>query len=456
MSLSAWLRRAATAMGVGPEEPTPSDSPSPPHDSVVDTPLEPDVPSPGENPTAHILTAPTHYDVLQVSRAATLDEVRSAYKLFAKATHPDTNPGDPLAHARFLKVQEAYEILSDSACRSRYDLQLDRLSGSSGYWTPKGDMRITFSMSYYGYMIPMDVLDRARKEAATVAAETGISEGEATSRLLLDPLIHAAKAELKRNPRNVTSLIALADLYFHTYRSAQALEFYLRAFSVSDTQATAEQAVHLGAVYFYAGEYWGGVEHLGRLLSRYPDAFESRLRWAEEADRLLRAARDTAMEGLADDARLELGISFLEKRIEFGHDPAPWELKAIGDLAIKAGQMSLAAEYLRRARTRWLSGTEVSALMRSFAKAGLQPEAEALGIQALPADFIGKTLKDSEKPIVRALAEMYEKSERIPEALALYKKLARYKDASATLKKKVDKLAALTKSMNELGEASTS
>lgn len=460
MSLAAWLRRAASAIGVDSALPVASDSPArpaPAKDEPRGPSPSPDVPSPGDELTAHILTAPTHYDVLRLLRTASLDDVRTAYRLFAKATHPDTNQGDPLAHARFLKVQEAYEILGDSVSRSRYDLQLDRLSGSSGYWAPSTDVRITFSMSYYGYMIPMDILDRARKEAVTVAAETGISEGEATSRLLLDPLIRAAEVELKRKPHDATTLIALADLYFHTYRSAQALDFYSRAFSVSDTQEIAEQAVHLGAAYFYAGEYWGGVQQLGRLLARYPGAFyESRRRWAEEADRLLRAAQNAAMEGLEDDARLELSISFLEKRMEFGHEPAPWEFRAIGNLAIKAGQMSLAADYLRRARTQWLSGSEVSALMRSFAKAGLQSDAEELAIQSLPADFLGKTLKDSEKPIVRALAEIYEKSERIPEALVLYKKLARYKDASATLKKKVDKLTGLTKAMNQLGEASTS
>lgn len=397
--------------------------------------------------TSHILSASTHYEVLGVPTSASAEDIKRAYKQLAKATHPDMNPGDSLAHARFIRVQEAYETLADPAKRANYDRLLARLSGSTGYWSPKINISISFSMSYYGYMVPLDVMDRAYEEAARVSAETGISQAEALSRLLLDPLIHADEEKLRRRPRDLSLLLELADLYFHTYRSAQALEYYLRAFAVSDTQETAEQAVHLGTAYFYAGEYWGGIEHLGRLLSRYPRAAtEIRTQWAEEADRLIRSAQKTAVEGLPPEAQLELSISFLEKRTEFGHQPSSRDLKAIGDLAVKSGQLSLAAGYLRRARSHWLSSSEASALMRSFASAGLEDEAVAIGLEALPDNFLDRTLKDPEKRLARALAEIYEKSARIPEALAIYRKLARYKDATASLKKKVDKLGESTKS----------
>jgi len=399
--------------------------------------------------TAHVLSAATHYDVLGLPANASIDVIKSAYKRLAKATHPDVNPSDALAHAKFIRVQEAYEILCDAAKRAQYDRLLGRLSGSVSYWSPKIDINIniSFSMSYYGYMIPLEVMDRAYEEASRVAAETGISQAEAVSRLLLDPLIRADEEKLRRHSRDVSLLLKLADLYFHTYRSPQALEYYSKAFSASDTQATAEQAVHLGTVYFYAGEYWGGIEHLGRLLTGYPRASEeSRTRWAEEAERLIRAAQKTAVEGLAPEAQLELGISFLEKRCEFGHQPSSKDLKAIGDLAVKAGQMALAADYLRRARAHWLSPSEASALMRSFASAGLDSEAIAIGLEALPDGFLERTLKDPEKRLARALGEAYKQAGMIGEALAIYKKLARYRDASASLKKKVDKLSELTRS----------
>lgn len=53
------------------------------------------------------------YELLGVSAESSEDEVRSAYKRLALRTHPDKNPNDPEAHAKFLKISEAYKRLSD-------------------------------------------------------------------------------------------------------------------------------------------------------------------------------------------------------------------------------------------------------------------------------------------------------------------------------------------------------
>jgi DnaJ-class molecular chaperone len=61
------------------------------------------------------------YEVLGVSRKATADEIKSAYRKLARQYHPDRNPGDKQAEARFKEVQEAYDVLSEPAKRSQYD-----------------------------------------------------------------------------------------------------------------------------------------------------------------------------------------------------------------------------------------------------------------------------------------------------------------------------------------------
>jgi len=62
-----------------------------------------------------------YYEVLAVSREATSEEVRRAYRREALKCHPDRNPGDAAAESKFKEVNEAYQILSDDNKRGLYD-----------------------------------------------------------------------------------------------------------------------------------------------------------------------------------------------------------------------------------------------------------------------------------------------------------------------------------------------
>ena len=63
----------------------------------------------------------TYYDALGVSQNATELEIKKAYRKLAITTHPDKNPGDETAHARFQAIGEAYQVLSNDELRKRYD-----------------------------------------------------------------------------------------------------------------------------------------------------------------------------------------------------------------------------------------------------------------------------------------------------------------------------------------------
>ncbi len=62
-----------------------------------------------------------YYDVLGVAKTASDDEIKKAYRKLAMQHHPDRNPGDKAAEAKFKEAAEAYEVLSDGQKRGRYD-----------------------------------------------------------------------------------------------------------------------------------------------------------------------------------------------------------------------------------------------------------------------------------------------------------------------------------------------
>lgn len=67
-----------------------------------------------------------YYKILGVKREATEQEIKQAYRKLARKLHPDVNPGDKTAEAKFKEVNEAYEVLSDKEKRKKYDMYGDQ------------------------------------------------------------------------------------------------------------------------------------------------------------------------------------------------------------------------------------------------------------------------------------------------------------------------------------------
>ena len=78
-----------------------------------------------------------YYEVLGLSKGASADDIKKAYRSLAKKYHPDMNPGDKDAEAKFKEVNEAYAVLSDDEKRQKYDqfghAAFDPASGGGGF-----------------------------------------------------------------------------------------------------------------------------------------------------------------------------------------------------------------------------------------------------------------------------------------------------------------------------------
>lgn len=79
-----------------------------------------------------------HYDTLGLTREATPEEVKKAYRKLARECHPDVAGDDPEAARRFNRIQQAYEILSDPEQRRAYDTEGQRRGPPRSRWTDEG------------------------------------------------------------------------------------------------------------------------------------------------------------------------------------------------------------------------------------------------------------------------------------------------------------------------------
>lgn len=93
------------------------------------------------------MTKRDYYEVLEVEKSATVDEIKKAYRKKAIQYHPDKNPGDKEAEEKFKEAAEAYDVLSNPDKRARYD-QFGHagMSGAAGNGGPFGGFQGGMSM----------------------------------------------------------------------------------------------------------------------------------------------------------------------------------------------------------------------------------------------------------------------------------------------------------------------
>ncbi|MCB9047439.1 MAG: molecular chaperone DnaJ [Chitinophagales bacterium] len=92
-----------------------------------------------------------YYEVLGVGRSASADEIKKSYRKIAMQYHPDRNPGDAAAEEKFKEAAEAYDVLSDSEKKARYDrFGHAGMGGASGGGGGFGGMNMDDIFSNFG------------------------------------------------------------------------------------------------------------------------------------------------------------------------------------------------------------------------------------------------------------------------------------------------------------------
>ncbi|WP_130492933.1 molecular chaperone DnaJ [Motilibacter rhizosphaerae] len=131
------------------------------------------------------------YDLLGVSRDASTDEIKRAYRKLARELHPDVNP-DPETQDRFKEVTHAYEVLSDPQKRERYDLGADPSGTGGGFGAGFGFndiMDAFFGGAGGGQRGPRPRMRRGQD--ALISLELDLSEAAfgATKEILVDTAV---------------------------------------------------------------------------------------------------------------------------------------------------------------------------------------------------------------------------------------------------------------------------
>jgi curved DNA-binding protein len=126
-----------------------------------------------------------YYSTLGVSKSASADDIKRAFRKLARKYHPDVNPGDAAAEAKFKEISEAYEVLSDSDKRQKYD-QFGRYwqqAGSAGSYGGNAADFGGFDFSNYGSFDEFinELLGRFGGGPGAYGGPTGRSPGGYTS-----------------------------------------------------------------------------------------------------------------------------------------------------------------------------------------------------------------------------------------------------------------------------------
>ncbi|MFR5881603.1 MAG: molecular chaperone DnaJ [Cloacibacillus evryensis] len=149
-----------------------------------------------------------YYEILGVSRGASADEIKKAYRTLTRKYHPDANPGNAEAEAKYKEINEANEVLSDPKKRAQYDqfgyvgdVPPDGFGGAGGFGGFGGQGQ-TFTQEdlgdIFGDLFGAGGFGGGRRRASNPNAPRRGADLEATVKITLEEAYRVRKLEIPR------------------------------------------------------------------------------------------------------------------------------------------------------------------------------------------------------------------------------------------------------------------
>ncbi|MGQ9456466.1 MAG: J domain-containing protein [Armatimonadota bacterium] len=170
----------------------------------------------------------THYEVLGVPRDATIAQIRRRYRQLVRQYHPDVAVDKEVAHRLFLRIKEAYEVLSDPVRRREYDALLAAESARSS--AEKFDRTTEQRGAPWAAQTSVSVVEKHLKNARWSFIQRRFNEAAE----------HCRNA-LELDPHNATAFAMLGDIFRAQGKINQAIKYYSYAIQYNPADRDTER-----------------------------------------------------------------------------------------------------------------------------------------------------------------------------------------------------------------------
>ena len=131
-----------------------------------------------------------YYDILEVKRDASINDIKKSYRKLALKYHPDKNPGDTIAENKFKEINNAFEIIGNEEKRNKYNMELDGIGPhiSTNIRNPM-DIFKQFNQMHNNFNININFNNSNNAVSQTTRQSTRIQGNIKITEIIINPIL---------------------------------------------------------------------------------------------------------------------------------------------------------------------------------------------------------------------------------------------------------------------------